>query len=239
MHHTVHIFQILGTKQWTFGQKLIVDDKIYWSTDSQYQCFGSTRRAKRRDCFSLIALENVRVRNSDGSVSQKRTRLCCESVCFFTITGLTSNQPPMDETPRIVIPENLRGAFDTQNDRLTFVLGRFFSPHPLAVDRDSLHRPVCPGPLKLNHCLWTYAKSSSDRKILVKPNGRPTTYFENQRHIFGTTENRQLCLFEQEKDAYLCIHTPDEIYRRAQMTQEYCGDTLTHSDTWLESIVTK
>ena len=33
--------------------------------------------------------------------------------------------------------------------------------------------------------------------------------------------------------------TPDEIYRRAQMTQEYFGDRMTHADTWLESIVTK
>ena len=185
---------------------MIVDDKIYWATDSQYQYFGSARRAKRRDCFSLVSLENVRVTNSDGSVSQKRTRLCCESVCFFTIKGL-------HETPRIVIPQNLRGAFDAKRDSLTFVLGRFFSPHPSAVNRDSLHRPVCPGPLSLNHCLWTYAKSSSDRQILIKPNGRPTRYFENQRHIFGTTANRQRCVLEQEKDAYLCIHTPDEIYK--------------------------
>ena len=144
----------------------------------------------------------------------------------------------MHDTPRVVIPESLNGAFDAEKDSLTFVLGRYFSPHPSAVDRDSLHRPVCPGPLGLNHCLWTYAKSNRDRQMLAQPNGMPTTYFKNQCHIFGTTENRQRCLFRQEKDAYLCIHTPDEIYRRAQMTQEYLGDTLTHSDTWLESIVT-
>lgn len=216
---------------------MILGDKIYWATDSQYQYFGSTRRAKRRDCFSLVSLEDVRVTESDGSVSNKRTRLCCESVCFFTITGFASN-PVMHDTPRIVIPESLSEAFDTEKDSLTFVLGRFFSPHPSAVDRDSLHRPVCPGPLRLNHCLWTYAKSPSDRQMLVQDNGMPTRYFQNQRHIFGSTENRQNCLFEQEKDAYLCIHTPDEIHRRAQMTQEYLEDTLTHTETWLESIVT-
>ena len=224
----VSTFQILGSKQWTFGQKLIVGSDIYWSTDSQYQWFGSTRRAKRRDCFSLVSLEDVSVTNSDGSVSTKRTRLCCESVCFFTITGLSF----------VAIPEDLRESIDTETDSLTFVLGRYFSPHPSAVDRDSLHRPVCPGPLSLNHCLWTYAKSHRDRQILVQPNGTPTVYFKNQCHIFGTTENQQLSLFRQEKDAYFCIHTPDEIYRRAQMTQEYHGDGLTSSTTWLESIVT-
>ena len=202
--HIVYTFQILGSMEWTFGQKLIMGDNIYWATDSQYHCFGSTCRAKRRDCFSLVSLEAVRVTDSDGSVSIKDTRLCCESVCFCTITGLTS-QPPMGDT-RLVIPESLRGAIDANKDSLTFVLGRYFSPHPSAVDRDSSHRPVCPGPLKLNHCLWTYAKSDRDRQMLVQPNGMPTRYFENQRHIFGTTDNSQRCRLEQEKNAELLIH---------------------------------
>ena len=214
--------------QWTFGQKLTMGSYTYWGTDSKYQYFGSTRRAKRRDCFTLTSLEDESVTGADGTVSIKQTRMCCESVCFFTITGLKSQG--------LVIPVPLRSSM--VKDTLTLILGRYFSPHPSAVERDSLNRPVCPGPLSLNHCLWIYARSQRDRQMLIRTNGSPTIHFENQRYIFGNTDNAQLCRLHQEKNAYFCIHTPNEIYKRAEMTQEFVGDTLTHSENWLESVVT-
>jgi len=128
--------------------------------------------------------------------------MCCESVCFFTITGLKSQG--------LVIPGPLRSSI--VKDTLTLILGRYFSPHPSAVDRDSLNRPVCPGPLSLNHCLWIYAKSQRDRQMLIRTNGNPTTHFENQRYIFGNTNNSQLCRLHLRggcpRDPTLSSHTP-------------------------------
>lgn len=121
-------------------------------------------------------------------------------------------------------------------DSVTFILGRYFSPHPSAIKRDSHARPVCPGPLALNHCLWTYAVSANSRQMLVQYNGTPTRYFEQQRFIFGVTEHQQNLRFQDEKNAYFCIHPASDIEKRVCMSREYLENTLDHSDTWLETV---
>ena len=76
-------------------------------------------------------------------------------------------------------------------DALTFALVRWFTAHPSAVDRDSLCRPVCPGPLKFNHCLWTFATSDRPRRMMVNEAGAPSKDFLDCAHVFGRTARQQ------------------------------------------------
>ena len=113
--------------KWTFGQKCIRSDhQIFWSTDTQYPYVDK----RRRDVLRIKGTEIV-----DGCVNA----LCCEAVLFISISNLT-NLP--FQVPADVNPHH------------TFVLGRWFAPHPATGHaRDCLHLPVCPGALHGNQCL--------------------------------------------------------------------------------------
>ena len=212
---------------------MTTDGNVYWATDTQYTFYYASERRKRRDIVTLTDCENVHVRQPDGSVSVKTTRLCCEIVFFIKITGLKIFFHSRD----LIIPEKVRSAMDEPTDSVTCLVGRYFSPHPEAVDRDLQKRPICPGPLKLNHCLWTYAVAARARQILLQPNGQPTTFFNDQGYMFGSDPAQQRRRLLDETHAYLCIHFTSEIHERAQMSREYRDDTLTYSDVWLQSIV--
>ena len=231
---TVMSYKLLSQLTWTFGHKLIMRNCTYWSTDTRYPHFGTHARPKRRDVVSLTDCERVRVVLPDGSVTTKLTRLCCETVCFFTVAGLRSVWSPRHN---MMIPVKVQQAFDDITDSLTFLLGRYFSPHPQATERDTHHRPICPGPLGLNHCLWKYAEASQSRSMLADPDtGEPSRYYNNQKYIFGTTPHQQICRFRSEVNAYFCVHLCSEIERRSHMTREYRDNTLEYSDTWLETV---
>ena len=189
-------------------------------------------------CY-LNRCEQVRVRGRDGSVVPTLTRMCCQSILFFTITDvqktLTDNQLPIPDHLRVLNVDGFEAIYPDP-DTLTFVLGRYFSPHPLAVDRDRQHRPICPGPLSLNHCLWQYAVTARDRQMLVTRNGRPSQMFMNQNYIFGNSHGRQQRRWRNEKNAYFCIHLESEIDSRVHMTREYDEDTMNYSNVWLETV---
>lgn len=231
---TAMSYGLLSQLKWTFGHKLTVRNCTYWSTDTRYPHFGSHGRPKRRDVVSLTDCERVRVVLPDGSVTTKLTRLCCETVCFFTVTGIRSLWSPRHI---LMIPDKIKQAFDDTTDSLTFLLGRYFSPHPQSTERDNHHRPICPGPLGLNHCLWKYAETPQSRSMLVDPDtGEPSRYYNNQKYIFGSTTHQQIRQFRSEIKSYLCVHLCSEIERRSHMTREYLDDTLEYSDTWLETV---
>ena len=54
------------------------------------------------------------------------------------------------------------------NDSVTFFLVRWFEAHHDSHDRDHLHRPIHPGSLHVNHCLWEYAKTQSPRRSVPR-----------------------------------------------------------------------
>ena len=76
---------------------------------------------------------------------------------------------------------------EVELDSATFFLIRYAAPHPSATLRGPEMRPLCPGPLKNTHCLWTWAK---------RPEGhergcyRPRPWSRHRRH-FGSTEYYQ------------------------------------------------
>ena len=106
--------------QWTFGQKLTRQDgTVLWATDSQYP-YGVTRR--RRDVLRVHGTEVV-----NGCLNA----LCCEAVLFVTVSGVDN----FVRLARASVPARNASAND-----ITFVLGRWFSPHPSAGNlRDTKH----------------------------------------------------------------------------------------------------
>ena len=93
----------------------------------------------------------------------------------------------------------------------TYALVRWLEPHPDAWERDIDRRPVCPGPLHINNCLWRYALSDDPRKSLNVELFR--TRCAAQKNLFGTTEMEQDRCREQELHAYYGLVTPESINR--------------------------
>ena len=195
-----------------FGAKLVRrDGETYWATETAYgsQTGGIVRR--RRDVFLVHGSEYV---------ARQHNALCCEALCFFTISGWSGIN--------VVIP----------GDSITYVLGRWFAPHPTSVRRDTQQRPMCPGALNVNHALWTYATSPRARRALVRPNGSPTRSFVRNVKMFGSTPAEQQTRFLQEAKAYLCIIQPDNILNRMNISPEFVTNSVQFdTTTWLESVV--
>ena len=85
------------------------------------------------------------------------------------------------------MPRHLRyqNSCDHDVDNVTFLaLVRWLVPHPLARERDSKHRPVCPPPFDLNHALWKFAQRSQ----------------RNVWHGHGRAVSRQLHMFPGKTD---------------------------------------
>ena len=231
---TIASYMLLSTLNWTFGHKLILGNLSYWATDTRYPHFGTNSRPKRRDIVSLTECESVRVVMPDGSVTTKLTRLCCETVCFFTVAGLRST---WSTRHMMMIPKKILHNIDPDTDSLTFLLGRYFSPHPSATARDTHHRPICPGPLGLNHCLWKYSKTAQSRSMLVDPiTEEPTQYYNAQKYLFGSTPHQQNRRLQSDKNVYFCVHLHCDIEHRSHMTREFLDNTLERSDVWLETV---
>ena len=208
-----------------------MDDSTYWATDTGYNAFGDASRSKRRCIFLLTGYEDVFVTLPDGAREERRTALCAQAVCFFSIQGVNFVMESLDK----VLPQELED--DLQNDSLDFILLRYFTPHPLAFERDTEYRPLCPGPLRRNHCLWQFAKTSRCRKTMCGDDGEMNNHFKEQRHVFGSNEQQQQKCFENEKNAYFGVLSPKAIKRRCNMTQEFCDNTkLAFSDTWIETV---
>ena len=125
---------------------------------------------------------------------------------------------------------------EVRDDCIHLVLVRYFSPHPLAYERDTDLRPICPGPLGLNHCLWKFAKTTHFRRSMCNRDGTPSRSFVQQGHIFGNTPAEQHEAFEEEKHAYYGLLSPTSVERTVHMTPEFVDDTISLSATWIETV---
>ena len=193
---------------WYFAQKLIRQDgKTFWATDTCFPYGG-----RRRDVLYIKGAEI----SGRGRV-RRINALCCQTVLFLTITNLSA----------------LRA---TDESTKTFVLGRWFQPHSSVTVRDGQNRPVCPGPLQTNHCLWQYAQSSHPRQAL-EVRRRPSPVFERQRGMFGANRVEQLESYERDKHAYFCLLETDSILGTQNMFPEFIGQTSKPDYTrWLQSV---
>ena len=199
-----------------FGQKLIRegDHKIFWATDSNYTFETSHKSRRRRDIV----------------LCKGPQPLCGEAVCFLKISNMGN----------IPIPTTLsRDSSSTDlAPTLTFILLRWFTPDLThTFERDSLNRPLCVGPLHTNHCLWRYAKTSTNRKSISKDVGTPNNVFYKYRYMFGRTHDEQMGCFEIEKDAYYGLVSPDTVIRSVCMSPCFRPDTSTPDfGLWLETV---
>ena len=117
------------------------------------------------------------------------------------------------------------------------VLVRWLTPHNASWERDSLLRPVCPGPFHVNNCLWKYATTTNYRSDLVRANGQPTATWTKQRNLFGQTEAQQQQCWEREKRAYYGLVDTNNIVDIMHMCHTFKSGTADHDDdTWLQTV---
>ena len=116
----------------------------------------------RRDILSLQG------RDCNGNA------FCCEAICFVHIDNVLSLQ--------------IDGC---ESDRLVLVLVRWFSPHADSRERDCQRRPLCPGPLSINNCLWSYSRTTRIRRAFVTRAGQPSRSFNVYKHLFGNNRSKQ------------------------------------------------
>ena len=114
-------YTLLGGLQWDFGQKYTNSDgQVYWSTDSQY---GYSSSGHRRDSLLLHGSVDTEIRLADGQIVERQTALCCQAVCFVTLTG-------MQTVLHLPLPKDIKK--EITDDSLTLVLVRWFEAHPTA-----------------------------------------------------------------------------------------------------------
>jgi hypothetical protein len=204
-----------------FGQKLVRSDgEIYWGTESSYTYETGCHTRRRRDILFLEGVQSKEYRLPDTSVVQRVNALCCEVICFLEISNLQTTL-------------SLTNICDSQ----TFVLVRWFEPHPNNPERDSQYRPVCPGALNINHCLWRYAKSQHVRQSLINRRGYPTAAFGRQSYLFGDTPREQNMCLDKEKNAYFGLISPDTILHKVNMCPCFFpNSSVLDEERWLESV---
>ena len=202
--------------QWSFHQKLIRQDgQVFWATESD------TQGRRRRDVLLLNGTEYIR---------GEQNALVCEAKCFITISGV--NALPSLSVYQINRAKN-------NNNKLTFVLGRWFSPHPSCPvgARDSQHRPICPGALSINHSLWTYARTVHVRRALINPDGSPSDVFNSHMDFFGPTPREQQERLLLDSHAYYCLAEPCSILSTVNMCPTFLpGTSKPDYTTWLETV---
>ena len=216
-------YQALNCLSWFFGQKLIRrDGQVFWASNSHYTYAykGKNGQGRRRDCFAVRGTEVV-----DGVTNA----LCMEAVVFFTLGD-------MCRLP-FALPSSVAGEVDQDTDTLTLVVGRWFEPHRTSISRDNLHRPICPGALHVNHCLWRYALTSTLRRSLCQRVGKPAASFTRQGVRLGLTEVEMLSHVEENAYAYFGLFTQNQLLSVVNMSPEFKTDSASFDcGTWLQSV---
>ena len=158
----------------------------------------------------------LRLKGSD----QHGNAYTCETVCFVEVTGV-----------RTICP----GAAD----HLILVLVRWLEPHPTARERDSQGRPLCPGPLHINNCLWRYARTRRLRTCFIS-RSNPQNWsrtFTAHSSMFGTTRAEQQLSWNQGKFAWYDLVLPENIVGTVNLCRIFKPNTSEPvHDTWLESV---
>ena len=140
--------------------------------------------------------------------------LCVEATVFLTVSNLRQlTIPALDP---VSAPDRQEFCDSFVNDLITFVLVRWFEPYPQSVERDCLHRPVCPPPLHINHFLWRYAKTATVRQSL--PRRITPSWSRAQKHT------------------YYGLILPVNISNLVNMTPCYLGSGVETGVDWLESV---
>ena len=211
----------LQSLRYHFGQKLIHEDgEVYWATETDYTYGTANNHRRRRDIVMLKGSVHKKYTTRSGLPLLRRNALCCEMMCFLRVSNLHSLPLPRAQ------------------NHVTLALVRWFEPHSSCPQRDQQHRPVCPGPLNINHCLWRYAITGTNRKALVTRNDDPTAGFRRQSYMFGNTPREQLRALALEKQQYFGLINPSSITEKVNITPCFqSGTSEFDTTTWMQSVV--
>ena len=159
------------------------------------------------------------------TVRGTKNALCCEAVCFLVLHNI--------QAIHVVLPKHA----SIMHNTMTLVLGRWFAPHPTSVQRDSGALPICSGPLYINHCLWTYARTPTPRRSLCCRDGRVSDIYTKQKHLFGSTPIEQRSQWQLQKHAYYCLLHPRSIVSTINMSPGFIPGTSDPDYTsWLHTV---
>lgn len=220
-------YNVFNSLCWSFGQRLIMPKGTsFWATNDEYLNSVDTGRGERRDVFVLRGTESV----TPDSGGEQQNALCCLAVCFVTISNL---YPLRSHFSLLPIKDEIS---QDRNGSITYILGRWLSPHKTSVRRDVQCRPICPGPLGFNHCLWTYAVSKRPRQMMVGSSGNPARSFTQAVEIFGKDTTTRMTIWQSEKNAYYALITPSSVVTTAHISREYNEESMDCNDVWLQTI---
>ena len=208
---TYHDFERLGFE---FAQKFISScGETYWATDTRYPYTNTFGQRVRRDSLFIKGSVKRKYRLQDGRRVERWDSLCAETTCFLKVSGLSQLSMPALDPNVTPFRKEFRNA--CHNDSITFLLVRWFEPHPDSHQRDDMNRPVCPGPLHINHCLWTYAKTDNPRRSLP---GSAMSWTRTQ------------------KRAYYGLIFPHNVLNKVNITPCFLNGSTDTGNTFLESV---
>ena len=102
-------------------------------------------------CISVVS-------SADIVLEDTLTVVPLQIVTFLRLSGFPASYPP---------PDGMNGMDGEGDDKAVhLVLVRWFTAPRDCFERDSLHRPICQGPLRANHCKWVWEKLSNDRECI-------------------------------------------------------------------------
>lgn len=176
--------------------------------------FFFSQKYVREDGRTLWATPNrrdiFRIKGQEGG-----TTLCAEAICFIQVSNLRAID---------------RAGVISPNNR-DLVLIRWLSPHPDSVERDETHRPVCPGPLRINNCLWQYSRADEPRRCM----GRQ--FFRRQRQLFGDREEDQNNVRAHELHAWYGLVKPVNVEETMNMCPVFKpGSSEWDGQVWLQTV---
>ena len=187
--------------------------KLHYRSCGTYNCVG--RRSSAWQTW-------VEVEGSDRCGSSRRvTSRLAFVVCAIHLKNIHA-------ALGIPLAEEL---CEVELDSATFFLIRYAAPHPSSTLRGPEMRPLCPGPLKNTHCLWTWAK---------RPEGhergcyRPRPWSRHRRH-FGSTEHCQEQLQRRNSRAWYDLIQVSNIKNYANVQKD--PDPYLDDEVFLQSCV--
>jgi len=135
------------------------------SSQLQWRCFGALcekRRNLKRKFVGISSLSKdrrdfVHIRTpaetvaDDGTITAIDTCWAAQILMFLHVSGFTT--PDLG----VFLPTNCRNS-EANAASVRFALVRWLAPHPDALLRDDIRRPICSSPFDINHALWTFAK---------------------------------------------------------------------------------
>ena len=162
--------------------------------------------------------------------SRRRTSRLTYVVCGLQLTNVqASTGVPIPQRLHEVATKRDREEDKQEKDKVTFLLVRYAKAHPASRLRGPGHRPLCPGPLKNTHCLWTWATRSGITRGCFR-----TRPWSRHRQYFGSTTEEQDNLHQSDENAWYDLIQVTNVRCFANVQPDPHPDRI---DVFLQSMV--